>query len=275
MKANEITNFTIPTLPLFVPGHRSEIIVKAFASGADMVIVDLEDAVAEADKPQAHINLASCPATSVPIAVRVNSPESQWFSADLEAVKASQAVMVVVPKAEKPTDLDLICNVVGTNTPILPIIETANGLASVAALLEHPLVPLCAFGHLDFSLDIGASSEWESLLFARSQLVLQSRLAGVSRPLDGVTVSFDDPGVVVAEARRSRDLGFGGKLLIHPRQVAPAMSVFRPSREDYNWALSVLAAVADNCSAVKLDGEMIDMPVIKRAEQIKQDFETY
>ena len=98
-------------------------------------------------------------------------------------------------------------------------------------------MPLCAFGHLDFSLDIGASDAWENLLFVRSQLVLQSRLAGAARPLDGVTVSFDDPAIVSAEARRARDLGFGGKLLIHPRQVAPAQAVFQPSQADYDWAM--------------------------------------
>ena len=86
--------------------------------------------------------------------------------------------------------------------PILPIIETACGLDTVATLLAHPTVPLCAFGHLDFSLDIGAAPTWENLLFARSQLVLQSRLAGVAQPLDGVTVSFDDADIVAADARR-------------------------------------------------------------------------
>jgi citrate lyase subunit beta/citryl-CoA lyase len=140
--------------------------------------------------------------------------------------------------------------------------------------LAHPNVPLCAFGHLDFSLDIGASDAWENLVFVRSQLVLQSRLAGTAPPLDGVTVSFDEPAIVSAEARRARDLGFGGKLLIHPRQVAPAQAVFQPNQADYDWALSVLAAVGNCQSAVKLDGAMIDLPVIKRAERIKQDFES-
>ena len=87
-------------------------------------------------------------------------------------------------------------------------------------------------------------------------------------------MSFDDPAIVSAEARRARDLGFGGKLLIHPRQVAPAQAVFQPSQADYDWALAVLAAVGDSQSAVKLDGAMIDLPVIKRAERIKQDFES-
>ena len=263
-----------PKLPIFVPGHRINIVPKAAASGADMVIIDLEDAVAEAQKQEARSNLANCAPVSVPIAVRVNTSNSSSFLIDLEAVKSSAASMVVLPKAESPSDLDSVCDVVGTDMPILPIVETARGLEVIADLLAHPAVPLCAFGHLDFSLDIGASSAWESLLFVRSQLVLQSRLAGAAAPLDGVTVSFSDPAIVSAEARLARDLGFGGKLLIHPQQVQPAQAVFRPSQEDYDWALSVLVVVGESQSAAKLDGAMIDMPVIKRAEQIKQDFES-
>ena len=269
-----MTALNIPKLPLFVPGHRADIAPKAAASGADMVIIDLEDAVADPDKDAARAQLVNAKPLSVPVAVRINSADSPWFAADLHAVKSSPAAMVVLPKAESAADLAQVREVIGPDMPILPIIETARGLDGVAALLAHPAVPLCAFGHLDFSLDIGAAPRWENLLFVRSQLVLQSRLAGVAAPLDGVTVSFDDPDIVSAEARQARDLGFGGKLLIHPRQVAPAQSVFQPSQEDYDWALSVLAAVADSHSAVKLDGAMIDMPVIKRAERIKQDFES-
>lgn len=132
----------------------------------------------------------------VPIAVRVNTPDSSSFAADLDAVRSSPASMVVLPKAESPADLDRVRDGVGADMPVLPIIETARGLDAVAALLGHPNVPLCAFGHLDFSLDIGASDAWENLLFVRSQLVLQSRLAGAAPPLDGVTVSFDDPAIV-------------------------------------------------------------------------------
>ena len=263
-----------PKLPLFVPGHRADIAPKAAASGADMVIIDLEDAVAEPDKEAAREQLANSAPLSVPIAARINSSDSPWFATDLDAVKASPAEMVILPKAESAIDLDSVCDALESDMPILPIIETACGLDTVATLLAHPAVPLCAFGHLDFSLDIGAAPTWENLLFARSQLVLQSRLAGVAQPLDGVTVSFDDADIVASDARQARDLGFGGKLLIHPRQVAPAQGVFQPSQEDYDWALSILEAVANSHSAVKLDGAMIDMPVIKRAERIKQDFES-
>ncbi len=263
----------LPKFPLFVPGHRADMIPKAAASGADMVIFDLEDAVADADKDVARSSVGQIGSQPVPVAVRVNTPSSPWFAYDLDAINSSQISMVVLPKTENRLDLDRVSEAVGRDIPIMPIIETACGLHAVSDLLAHPSVELVSFGHLDFSLDIGASSDWENLLFVRSQLVLQSRLADAAPPLDGVTVSFDDPNFVSAEARRARDLGFGGKLLIHPRQVAPAKAVFQPSEEDYKWALLVLDAVAESRSAVKLDGAMIDMPVIKRAEQIKWDFE--
>ena len=98
-------------------------------------------------------------------------------------------------------------------------------------------------------------------------------LAGKAAPLDGVTVRFDDASVVEAEARRARDMGFGGKLLIHPKQIAPAKAVFRPSQDEYDWACRVIKAVAESASAVQLDGAMVDVPVIKRAEAIIHDFE--
>ena len=262
-----------PKLPLFVPGHRADIATKAAASGADMVIIDLEDAVAEPDTEAARAQLANSAPLSVPIAARINSSDSPWFATDLDAVKASPAEMVIVPKAESACALDSVRDALGPDMPILPIIETACGLDTVATLLAHPTVPLCAFGHLDFSLDIGAESDWEALHYARGRVVLASRLGNKASPLDGVSVRFDDEDIVAGEARRARDMGFGGKLLIHPRQISPAKGVFRPSDDDYAWAKRVIEAVASNASAVQLDGAMIDVPVIKRAEAIIQNYE--
>ena len=122
-----------------------------------MVIIDLEDAVADPDKDAARAQLVNATPLSVPVAVRINSADSPWFAADLHAVKSSPAAMVVLPKAESAADLAQVQEVIGPDMPILPIIETARGLDGVAALLAHPAVPLCAFGHLDFSLDIGAA----------------------------------------------------------------------------------------------------------------------
>jgi len=260
-------------VPLFVPGHRVELLPKAAASGADAVIMDLEDAVAEADKPAAHINIGNRPDLPVPLVVRVNAGDTEWFARDLAVLAKNPPSMVMLPKAETTTSIDAIVKVLGSDMPVVPIIETAAGLAGLASLLAHPAVQQCAFGHLDFALDIGASSQWDCLQYARGKIVFQTRLAGKAAPLDGVTVRFDDPAIVTIEAVRARDMGFGGKLLIHPKQIAPAKAVFRPSREDYDWAMRVMAAVTNSVSAVQLDGAMVDVPVIKRAEAIIQNFD--
>ena len=262
------------TIPLFVPGHRAELLPKAAASGADAVIMDFEDAVAEADKPAAHAALAALPDLPVPLVVRTNAFDSGWFAKDLDMLAKYRPSMVMLPKAESADHIDHVARVLGADMPVVPIIESAAGLAALGAMLRHDSVLQCAFGHLDFALDMGASPEWENLYYPRGRLVVESRLAGKAAPLDGVTVRFDDAEIVGAEARRARDMGFGGKLLIHPKQIAPSKAVFRPSREDYDWARRVMAAVAQSSSAVQLDGTMVDVPVIKRAERIISDFET-
>lgn len=260
-------------IPLFVPGHRAELLSKAAASGADAVIMDFEDAVAEADKPAAHAALATSPKLSVPLVVRTNSFDSDWFEKDLAQLAKTPPAMVMLPKAESAEHIDYIVRILGTDMPVVPIIESAAGLAAAGEMLCHPSVPQCAFGHLDFALDVGSSPDWENMYYARGKLVVETRLAGKASPLDGVAVRFDDAKIVGVEARRARDMGFGGKLLIHPKQIAPSKEVFRPSRDDYDWALRVVAAVAESTSAVQLDGAMVDVPVIKRAERIISDFE--
>ena len=178
-----------PKLPLFVPGHRADIAPKAAASGADMVIIDLEDAVAEPDKEAARAQLANSAPLSVPIAARINSSDSPWFATDLDAVKASPAEMVILPKAESAIDLDSVRDALGSDMPILPIIETACGLDTVATLLAHPMVPLCAFGHLDFSL---VMSDMPGLSSDETEVTPRLRLAVDSESPEIVSVKLDN-----------------------------------------------------------------------------------
>ena len=261
------------SVPLFVPGHRPELLEKAGASGADAVILDLEDAVADADKPAAHAALVSRSDLPVPLVVRCNGFDSSWFAKDMAALAKNPPQMIMLPKAESVDHLDVITKQLGVDMPIIPIVESALGLAAIEAMMMHPSVLQCAFGHLDFSLDIGADPQWDSLHYARGKIVVASRLGQKAPPLDGVAVRFDDAEIVAGEARRAREMGFGGKLLIHPKQIAPAKAVFRPSDADYEWAQRVITAAANSASAVQLDGAMVDVPVIKRAEAIIRDYE--
>jgi citrate lyase subunit beta/citryl-CoA lyase len=135
-----------------------------------------------------------------------------------------------------------------------------------------PRVQRLVFGSIDFSLDLNIQESHETLLYARSQLVLASRVAGIAAPVDGVTASFDDPARVHADTLRARALGFGGKLCIHPKQIAPVHEAYAPTLEELAWAERVVAAAdAAQGGAVALDGRMVDRPVILIAQQMLEE----
>ena len=125
-----------------------------------------------------------------------------------------------------------------------------------------------AFGSLDYALDLNCEPKWETLLHARSVLALECRIAGLPAPIDGVTLQFNDDGLLRADLTRARALGYGGKLAIHPRQAAIIRQAMSPNAEELDWAKKVLAAVASSPGAAQLDGMMIDRPVVQRAERI-------
>jgi citrate lyase subunit beta / citryl-CoA lyase len=258
---------------LFVPGHRPERIDKALASGADRVIVDLEDAVAPEAKDEARAALAGWLASArAPVAVRLNAADTPWFEADLALLATPAVAAVVLPKAEDPSVLARLA-ALRPGLALVPLVESALGLAQARALAAAPGVQRLAFGHIDFQVDLGLRDATEDdLLPFRCELVLASRLARIAAPLDGVTVALDDPAVLQADVQRARRLGFGGKLCIHPRQVAAVQAGFRPGADEVAWAQRVLAAAAQaGGAAVALDGKMIDKPVMLRAEAILRD----
>jgi citrate lyase subunit beta/citryl-CoA lyase len=255
---------------LFVPGDRPERYAKALAAGADAVIVDLEDAVAPAAKENARASLrawltALTPAT--PVLVRVNSADSAWFAGDIALAGLPGVAGIVLPKAERP---DHIARLMQQGArAVLPLIESALGFHHAHELARQPGVERLLFGSIDFSVDLGLTEGVEELQYFRSQLVLVSRLAGILPPVDGVTTTLDDSGRIAEDTRRARRCGFGGKLCIHPRQVAHVNAAFAPSAEETAWAARVLQAVENtDGAAVALDGKMVDRPVILQAQAI-------
>lgn len=258
-----------PITYLFVPGDRPDRFEKALGSGADRVILDLEDAVRPEAKPAARNAILGASLDWNRIIVRINDAASQFFAEDIRFLASLKAAAVMLPKTENADTLACVAEAAGREIEVLAQIETVRGLEAVPELLSHPCARRAVFGHLDFALDIGAAPDWEALLYARSRLVALSRLAGGLPPVDSVTTDVKDDAPLREDAEAARRLGFGGKLLIHPAQVAPAAEVFRPSDAERDWARRVLDIVAQGAAgAVAVDGKMIDKPVEEAARRI-------
>ncbi len=254
---------------LFVPGNRPERFDKACASGADAVILDLEDAVAPPQKDAAREAVGRWLQSGGRAWLRLNACETAWHEDDLALLASPGVAGVVLPKSERVDELQSLATRAGAGTPIMPLIETALGLWNAHAIAGAPGVARLAFGSVDFQLDTGISGDGDELLFARSQLVLVSRVAGRLPPVDGVTVDLDNPEVLDADVTRARRMGFGGKLCIHPRQVAGINTGFLPPAAEVEWARQVMsAAQAAGDNAVRLDGKLIDKPIIERARAV-------
>jgi citrate lyase subunit beta/citryl-CoA lyase len=259
---------------LFVPADRPERFAKARASGADAVIVDLEDAVAPEAKASARDALATALDASAPLVVRINAAGTPWFEDDLELCRHPGVAAVMLPKAE---GIDAVCTVVEiTYKDVLPIIESARGLREIHSIASVPGVIRLAFGSVDLALDLGIDcapdgAESELLAF-RSQVVLASRLAGLAAPVDGVSTAIEDLQRLQADTERSRRLGFGAKLCIHPKQLAIVQAVFTPPPERLDWARRVCKAFETaGGSAVAVDSQMVDLPVYQRAQAVLRD----
>ena len=245
------------TTALFVPGDRPERFAKAAASGAEAVILDLEDAVAPANKEAARAGLTTG-FGDVPILVRINARGTLWHVADLAAVAELDVAAIVLPKAEMDGALDPIHAGPARRLPVIALIETARGLADARAIAAHPAVARLAFGSIDFCADLGCAHEREALFLARSELVLASRLRGLPAPIDGVTTAIDNAVLITEDARHGRMLGFGGKLCIHPKQIEPVRAGYAPDEAEIAWAERILAS-GEGAAAV--DGAMVDEPV--------------
>lgn len=257
----------LPIAPLFVPASKPALFAKAEASEADAVILDLEDAVAPNEKGTARQALTTHGLTQKPVIVRINGAQSPWFDEDLAALRAVRFDAVILPKAERATDVARIIKVLGRDMPVIALVESAKGLASLSDILSDGHVIALAIGTLDLAVDLDCTPDFEPLLMARSELVLRSRLAGRAGPIDGVTTEFNDTTRVSEDAKRVRALGFTGKLAIHPRQVRPILDAMRPSQDEIVWAKKILGTLEDH-SLGSVDGAMVDAPVIQRARHI-------
>lgn len=262
---------------LFVPGHRPERFAKALASGAEAVIIDLEDAVPLDAKATARDALLAAwsgldAAERARMLVRVNPPGTPWHEADLSAVaRLSGLGALMLPKAEHPQQVEQAFR--SSGVPVLPLIESAEGLGQMDAIARATGVLRLGLGHIDLQADLGmrCGPDEAELAPVRLAMVVASRRAGLPSPVDGVTTATQDAEVLTADAQRSRRFGFGAKLCIHPAQVAGVHQALAPTEAECDWARRVLAAeVAAGGGAFSVDGKMVDPPVLLLARKILQ-----
>lgn len=262
---------------LFVPGNRGDRFDTALASGADAIILDLEDAVAPEQKQQARRAarewlLSSSQATIARTWVRVNPIDSPFFAEDADFLGYLRQYerfpsAVILPKAEDRESLDQLVPLLADTCALVALIESGAGLEAASLLAQHPRVSRLAFGAADFAADTGCRMTETSLLYARSTLVVASAAAGLGSPLDSPCFSTGAVTMIERHARHGCELGFGGSLCIHPSQIAPIRTGYAPSEAETQWARSILDA--DNSSgAIRVGDEMVDGPVIQRAQRI-------
>lgn len=255
------------SLPLFVPADRPERFLKAIEAAPDAVFIDLEDAVAPDNKSSARSGLASTLSAlpkTVPLIVRINAIDTPWHQDDLAVVSQLPLAAIVLPKAESSADMKTVA--ANSHLPVIALIESAKGLCHVREIAQYSV--RLAFGSIDYAADLAMGHTRLSLLAARSEIVFASRLAGLTAPLDGVTTHIRDEAMIRDDCAHAVELGFGGKLLIHPAQIEPARQGFRPTQDEVDWACRVLEAAKSGDAAIRVDGAMVDAPVILRARQI-------
>ncbi|KVR68995.1 aldolase [Burkholderia cepacia] len=254
---------------LFVPGSMPERFDKALASGADAVIIDLEDAVEPGAKVVAREAIAQWVSPEHPVLVRINARNTPWFAADAALGALKGVAGIVLPKAERADDVCAAIALARRRVPVYPLIETANGMWNALDVAKAPYVRRLMFGTLDFIADMDMSDDRVSLNHFRAQLALISRVAGIESPVDGVTPDIHDGKRIELDALNGKQLGFGGKLCIHPKQIGFVHKCFRPSEDEVRWACRVLDAMRDsNGGVVTIDGKMVDRPVLLRATRI-------
>lgn len=263
---------------LFVPGDRPERFAKAAAAGADIVIIDLEDAVAPSEKQGAlsmvlaRLNPVATTESTIRALVRVNSLGTATGANEIAGLlevssfHGNGLLGLVIPKAEDPDEIAALARRLPEGLALIPLVESARGIVNALELAEVPGVTRLAFGAIDFALDIDADGGDRFLDYARSRVVVASRAAGIAAPLDSPSLEIKEATRIAEASLLARNFGFGGKLCIHPAQITSVREAFFPSEENIEWAHSVIAAEVGG--SAQIDGQMIDLPVIERAKRI-------
>jgi citrate lyase subunit beta/citryl-CoA lyase len=252
---------------LFVPGDRPDRFGKAAASGADAIVLDLEDAVAPTHKDDARRHVLAWLVAGHEALIRINAVGTPWHAEDVAALRG-QARAVMLPKAEHPSQVAAVFDSLPPDSTIVPLIETAAGVLDASAICAVRAVVRPAFGHIDLAAQLGVSPDARpAMATARGTLVLAAAAAGCAPPIDGITTTIGDADLLTADTRYAAELGFTGKLCIHPTQIGPVHAALAPTEAELAWAHDVLTVAGDG-SAVAHNAQMIDRPVLTRARRL-------
>lgn len=256
---------------LYAPGHHPERVRKALASGADAVVIDLEDAVPNDRKDEARDAalevLSTLPSEHVPVWVRINPMGTPAAAADVIALRGSAAMGYRIPRAADARGIAEVASAL--DRPLHLILETAVGLLAAQELARaHELVRGMGLGEADLSADLRTASP--GLDWARGWVVAVSRAAGLASPVQSVHTDVADEDGLIKSTKAGLDHGFFGRSIIHPRQIAPVHACYAPSLEAVDGAREILAS-ADSASAdgevaaLTPDGRFVDPAVVARA----------
>ncbi|UCH06843.1 MAG: CoA ester lyase [Deltaproteobacteria bacterium] len=276
---------------LFVPGNRPDRIEKAFNTEADVVIIDLEDAVpiSEKELSRSKVREKAAQFSDRMMLVRVNALGSPFIEGDLEEVIVEGVNGIVLPKVEKPDDIyeinGLLCALEGKrglpdgSILLFPLIESAAGVHRVYDIISSKTKPerihTVTFGAADYTLDMGMEMTLEGteLFYARSRIAIACRASGIAPPIDTpFMIDLNDIDALIYDAKRAKELGFQGKQVIHPRQIEPCNRIFSPTPEEISRAEKIIQvfeeAEASGTAAVQVEGKFIDYAVVKKSRDI-------
>ncbi len=258
---------------LFVPGSRPDRFAKAGGSGADLVLIDLEDAVADADKAAARDTACAyvADAGAAGLGIRINGVKTLAGLADLVALATAPTLPAVlsVPMVESAVELDIVAAALGDRCPaLLPLIETSTGLVQAMAIAAHPHVGALMLGGADFCGELGVPMSADALGFARGTIAAAcaaARIVAVDVPF----LNLDDLDGLTAETHLARRIGFAAKAAIHPAQIPAINAAMRPDAAQVAEAHAALAAYdAGGRRAIRYQGRMLEAPVIRMFEAV-------
>ncbi|MBX0314706.1 HpcH/HpaI aldolase/citrate lyase family protein [Planococcus glaciei] len=270
---------------MFTPGTNKERLLKSVSSEADALLWDLEDAVHPDEKAAARAviqealdELEDKPAK--PIFLRVNQYGTEWYAEDVKLARHENVNGIMLPKAESARQVQETWDGMGANGELIVLVETAVGIVRLEDIFSNPNVSGVAFGAIDYAVDADLTLTEAGLeaIYARSRIVTYAKAAGIDGIYDTVFADIHNTESLQKRAVSARALGFNGQMAVHPKQIETIHEVYSPSREDIDWAVTVLHHAeheAKGAGVFMLDGKMVDRPIIEKAKQIYQAAERY